>query len=55
MKTVLNELIDHPSLTSETARHVLFELASGNYNPAQMSAFMTLYMMRSIMTEELEG
>ncbi|MFM7485370.1 MAG: anthranilate phosphoribosyltransferase, partial [Cytophagales bacterium] len=55
MKTVLNELIDHHSLTKETARHVLFDLASGKYNPAQMSAFMTVYMMRSIKTEELEG
>lgn len=55
MKTVLNELIDHQSLTKETARHVLLDLASGKYNPAQMSAFMTVYMMRSIKTEELEG
>lgn len=55
MKTVLNELIDHHSLTKETARHVLLDLASGKYNPAQMSAFMTVYMMRSIKTEELEG
>ncbi|MFM7851581.1 MAG: anthranilate phosphoribosyltransferase [Flammeovirgaceae bacterium] len=55
MKTVLNELIDHHSLTKETARQVLIDLASGKYNPSQMSAFMTVYMMRSIKTEELEG
>lgn len=55
MKTVLNELIDHHSLTKETARQVLIDLASGKYNPAQMSSFMTVYMMRSIKTEELEG
>lgn len=55
MKTVLNELIDHHSLTKETARQVLVDLASGKYNPAQMSSFMTVYMMRSIKTEELEG
>ncbi|UXE68027.1 MAG: hypothetical protein KA713_05420 [Chryseotalea sp. WA131a] len=55
MNTVLNELIDHHSLTKETARPVLVDLASGKYNPAQMSSFMTVYMMRSIKTEELEG
>lgn len=55
MKTVLNELIDHHSFTKETARQVLVDLASGKYNPAQMSSFMTVYMMRSIKTEELEG
>lgn len=55
MKQVLNELIDHQSLTKQEARQVLIELASGNYNPSQMSSFMTVYMMRNITVEELEG
>jgi anthranilate phosphoribosyltransferase len=55
MKEILNELIDHRSLTKETARHVLVELANGKYNPSQMSAFMTVYMMRSITVDELQG
>jgi anthranilate phosphoribosyltransferase len=55
MKQVLNELIDHQSLTKLEARQVLIELASGKYNPSQMSSFMTVYMMRNITVEELEG
>lgn len=55
MKQVLNELIDHQSLTKQEARQVLIELASGKYNPSQMSSFMTVYMMRNITVEELEG
>ena len=55
MKTILNELIDHRSLTKETARQVLVDLASGKYNPSQTTAFMTVYMMRSITVEELQG
>lgn len=55
MKQVLNELIDHQSLTKQEARQVLIELASGNYNPSQVSSFMTVYMMRNITVEELEG
>jgi anthranilate phosphoribosyltransferase len=55
MKHVLNELIDHQSLTKQEARQVLIELASGKYNPSQMSSFMTVYMMRNITVEELEG
>jgi anthranilate phosphoribosyltransferase len=55
MKAILNELIDHRSLTKETARQVLVELASGKYNPSQTTAFMTVYMMRSITVEELQG
>jgi len=55
MKQILNELIDHRSLTKESAKNVLVELASGKYNPSQMTAFMTVYMMRSITVDELQG
>lgn len=55
MKEIFNELIDHRSLTKDTARNVLVELASGRYNPSQMAAFMTVYMMRSITVDELQG
>ena len=55
MKHILNELIEHRSLSKETARQVLLELTSGKYNQSQTTAFMTVYMMRSITVEELQG
>lgn len=55
MKEIFSELIDHRSLTKDTARNVLVELASGKYNPSQMAAFMTVYMMRSVTVDELQG
>ena len=55
MKAILNELIEHRSLSKEMARQVLLDLASGKYNASQMSAFMTVYMMRSITIDELQG
>ncbi len=55
MKQVLTELIDHKSLTKETAKQVLIDLASGKFNPSQTSAFMTVYMMRGITVDELAG
>lgn len=55
MKTILTELIDHRSLTKETARQVLIDLASGKFNASQTTAFMTVYMMRGITVDELEG
>lgn len=55
MKQILNELIDHRSLSRDTARNVLIELASGKYNHSQTTAFMTVYMMRSITVDELQG
>jgi anthranilate phosphoribosyltransferase len=55
MKQILNELIDHRPLTRETAHRVLVDLATGKYNPSLTAAFMTVYMMRSITVDELQG
>jgi len=55
MKEILSELIEHRSLSKETAKKVLVDLASAKYNPSQMSAFMTVYMMRGITIDELQG
>lgn len=55
MKHILNELIDHRSLTRETAHQVLVDLTSGKYNQSQTTAFMTIYMMRTITVDELQG
>ena len=55
MKEILNDLIGYRSLDKETAKSVLLDLASGKYNASQMSAFITVYMMRAITIDELEG
>jgi anthranilate phosphoribosyltransferase len=55
MKNILTELIEHRSLSMETAKQVLIDLASGKYNPSQTASFMTVYMMRGITIEELQG
>ena len=55
MKNILNRLINHEILTKEEAKDVLVNISSGSYNPSQMAAFMTVYMMRSITIEELSG
>lgn len=55
MKEILNELIAHRSLSEESAREVLVDLATGKHNASQMSAFMTVYMMRAITISELQG
>jgi len=55
MKTILNKLINHEVLTKEEAKNVLINISSGQYNPSQISAFLTVYMMRSITIDELSG
>jgi anthranilate phosphoribosyltransferase len=55
MKDILNHLFEHKTLHKEEAKEVLKNIALGKYNPAQMTAFMTVYLMRSITVDELEG
>ena len=55
MKAILNQLIQYEQLTSEQARQVIINIADGKYNPSQIAAFLTVFMMRSISLEELEG
>ncbi|HEU4788154.1 MAG TPA: anthranilate phosphoribosyltransferase [Flavobacterium sp.] len=55
MKNILNRLINHELLSKEEAKNVLVNISSGSYNPSQISAFLTVYMMRSISIEELAG
>ncbi|EAR00661.1 anthranilate phosphoribosyltransferase [Maribacter sp. HTCC2170] len=55
MKDILNRLINHDILTKEDAKQVLVNIAKGEYNTSQIAAFLTVYMMRSITIEELEG
>jgi anthranilate phosphoribosyltransferase len=55
MKETLNKLINHEILSKEDAKHILVNIAKGDYNTSQIAAFLTVYMMRSITIEELEG
>jgi anthranilate phosphoribosyltransferase len=55
MKNILNKLINHEVLSKEEAKNVLINISSGQYNPSQISAFLTVFMMRSITIDELSG
>ncbi|WP_264521250.1 anthranilate phosphoribosyltransferase [Flavobacterium sp. N1994] len=55
MKTILNRLINHESLSKEEAKSVLVNISSGLYNQSQIASFLTVYMMRNITIEELSG
>jgi anthranilate phosphoribosyltransferase len=55
MKTILNRLIQHEVLDKKESKEILYKIADGQYNTSQISAFLTVYMMRSISVKELEG
>ena len=55
MKKILAHLFDYKSLSKEQAREVLLGIGKGDYNASQIAAFLTVYAMRSITVQELEG
>jgi anthranilate phosphoribosyltransferase len=55
MKKILQLLFEHKTLTREQAYDVLLNIGKGVYNEHEITAFMTVYLMRSITIEELQG
>lgn len=55
MKKILNRLIRHEQLSKEEARKMLINIADDKYNSSQIASFLTVFMMRSISLDELEG
>tara|TARA_R110000868_G_scaffold256009_4_gene512717 strand:- start:196 stop:1191 length:996 start_codon:yes stop_codon:yes gene_type:complete len=55
MRDTLNRLINHDVLPKDDAKRILVNIAKGDYNTSQIAAFLTVYMMRSVTIDELEG
>ena len=55
MKKILQYLFEHKTLSRETAKEVLVNIGKAVYNEHEVTAFMTVYLMRSITIEELQG
>src|SRR6187455_2552919 len=55
MKEILQYLFEHKTLSREMAKEVLVNIGKGIYNEHEITAFMTVYLMRSITIDELQG
>jgi anthranilate phosphoribosyltransferase len=55
MKKILQYLFEHKTLSREQAKDVLLNISKGTYNDAEVTAFITVFLMRSITIEELQG
>jgi anthranilate phosphoribosyltransferase len=55
MKEILNRLINQETISKTEAKQVLVNISKGIYNTSQIASFLTVYMMRSISVEELDG
>lgn len=55
MKSILNHLFEHKTLSKGEAKEILTNIAQGKYNHSQIASFLTVFIMRGIKVEELEG
>ncbi len=55
MKKILQYLFEHKTLSREQAKDVLLNIGKSVYNEHEVTAFMTVYLMRSVTIEELQG
>jgi anthranilate phosphoribosyltransferase len=55
MKKILQKLFEHKVLTKDEAKEIMLNIAKGIYNDVELTAFITVYLMRSITISELQG
>jgi anthranilate phosphoribosyltransferase len=55
MKKILQKLFEHKTLEREEAGNVMLNMAKGVFNETEIASFITVYLMRSITIDELQG
>ena len=55
MKNILNRLTKYQTLSKEESKQIIIDISEGKLNNSQISSFLTVYMMRNITLDELEG
>jgi anthranilate phosphoribosyltransferase len=55
MKKVLQYLFEYKTLPRSLAREILINISNGIYNESEIASFITVFLMRSITIEELQG
>ena len=55
MKAILSDLFDHKKLNRTEAKEVLLRISAGEFNHIQVASFITVYNMRPISIQELQG
>mgnify|MGYP003498243626 FL=1 len=55
MKNILNNLFEYKTLTKNQAKEALIGISTAQFTNSEIASFLTIYAMRSITVEELEG
>ena len=55
MKKILNRLTQYETLTEKESRNIIIKISEGKLNTSEISSFLTIFMIRNITIEELNG
>lgn len=55
MKEILQYLFNHNTLSKSEAKATMIEIAQNKFNAAEVTAFVSVFLMRNITLKELEG
>lgn len=55
MREILQYLFEHNTLSRAVAKSILLEIAYNKFNENEVTSFVTVFLMRTITLEELEG
>lgn len=55
MKEILEYLFNHHTLSKSEAKVIMTEIAQNKFNSTEVTAFVSIFLMRSITLKELEG
>lgn len=55
MKKILQYLFEHKTLSREQAKEILINISKGMFNDSEVTAFITVFLMRSVTIAELQG
>ncbi|UAY54838.1 anthranilate phosphoribosyltransferase [Arachidicoccus terrestris] len=55
MKKILQYLFDYKTLSTAQSKDILIQISKGMYTETEITAFVTVFLMRTITIEELQG
>lgn len=55
MKKILQYLFEYKTLAREQAKEIIINIGKGVYNETEIASFITVFLMRSITIEEVQG
>lgn len=55
MKEILQYLFNHHTLSKSEAKAIMIEIAQNKFNATEVTAFISIFLMRNITLEELKG